>query len=304
MAVPKFQFFLKPLLELAGDGEEHSLAKARSVIAEQMNLSEDDLREVLPSGNQTRFDNRVAWAKSYLVQAKCLDSPRRGRFLITERGKELLGQGHEKINIEILSQFKEFVEFKTSRPEGNGPDPDSDSDDHDVTPEEALQKAYESIHGELASSILSRIISNSPRFFENLVVDLMISLGYGGSRSDAGRSVGKSGDEGIDGIIKEDKLGLDVIYLQAKRWEGSVGRPEIQKFVGALHGKRAKKGVFITTGSFSSDAHKYVESIDPKVILIDGARLSSLMIEHSLGVSINARYDIKKIDSDYFDEIE
>ena len=300
MAIPEFQSFLLPLLECAADGEEHSIAEARATIKERMQLPEEDLQELLPSGTQKRFDNRVAWAKSYLTQAKVLESPRRGHFQITDRGRELLKQGYKRISVAILNQYPEFVEFHA--PKHGQPNSLPMSDTQDETPEETLQKAYQSIRSDLASEILTRIKANSPEFFEGLVVDLMIALGYGGSRSDAGQSIGKSGDEGIDGIIKEDRLGLDVIYLQAKRWEGSVGRPEIQKFVGALQGKHAKKGVFISTGKFSPGAEKYVMAIDSKVILIDGMRLSELMIDYSIGVATAASYAIKKVDSDYFEE--
>lgn len=273
MAVPDFQSFFKPLLEIAADGKEHSIKEARELIATKMNISEEDVKELLPSGIQTKFDNRIAWAKSYFVQAKVLEAPRRAYFRITERGLELLKKGYERIDVKILNQYPEFVEFHTMKTA-----PSTDNGQQDTlpleTPEETLQKAYQNIRSDLSAEILEKIKSNSPQFFERLVVDIMVSLGYGGSRADAGKSIGQSGDEGIDGIIKEDRLGLDVIYLQAKRWDGTVGRPEIQKFVGALHGKRAKKGVFITTGRFSDDAVKYVESIDPKVILIDGRTLS------------------------------
>jgi len=170
------------------------------------------------------------------------------------------------------------------------------------TPEEILQKAYQNMRGELASDVLGRVKANSPNFFESLVVDLMVAMGYGGSRSDAGAAIGHAGDEGVDGIIKEDKLGLDTIYLQAKRWEGTVGRPEIQKFVGALHGKRAKKGVFITTGRFSEDAVEYIRNIDPKVILIDGRKLADFMIEYNVGITPMTVYEVKRVDSDYFAE--
>jgi restriction system protein len=301
MAVPDFQSFFKPLLEIAGDGKEHSMKEARELIAKRMNITEEDLKEILPSGTQTKFDNRIAWAKSYFVQAKVLESPRRGYFRITERGQDLLRKGHDRIDVKLLNQYPEFVEFHTVK---NAPTNDESQQDTLPleTPEETLQKAYQNIRNDLAAEILERIKVNSPQFFERLVVDIMVTLGYGGSRADAGKSIGQSGDEGIDGIIKEDRLGLDVIYLQAKRWDGTVGRPEIQKFVGALHGKRAKKGVFITTGKFSDDAIKYVESIDPKVILLDGRTLTELMIDFGLGMTTTAKYEIKRIDSDYFTE--
>jgi restriction system protein len=302
MGVPDFQSFFKPLLELAGDGEEHSVREAREVIARRMNLSEADLSELLPSGTQTKFDNRVAWAKSYFVQAKVLESTQRGYFRITDRGRELLAKGHSRIDIRILDQYSEFVEF-------HSPSRDNDSQHspeivptQTETPEEILQKAYQNIRNELGAELLNRVKSNSPRFFEALVVDLMIAMGYGGSKVDAGKALGQTGDEGIDGIIKEDRLGLDVIYLQAKRWDGTVGRPEIQRFVGALHGKRARKGVFITTGRFSEDAIDYVNNIEPKVSLIDGRNLANLMIDCNLGTTTAASYELKRIDSDYFGE--
>ncbi len=297
MPVPDFQSFFKPLLDFCSDGKEHSLREARDAIAKAMALPEEDMKELLPSGLQTKFDNRVAWARSYFVQAKVLEASRRGYFRITERGLKLHKEGHKRIDVKLLSRYPEFVEFhKTRVPKEEEPGQATE------TPEEALQKAYESIRGDLAGQILERISNNTPQFFERLVVDLMVAMGYGGSRVDAGKSIGGSGDEGIDGIIKEDRLGLDVVYLQAKRWNGTVGRPEVQKFVGALHGKRAKKGVFITTGKFSDDARKYVDTIDPKVILIDGRALCELMIDHGLGTTTTGTYLIKRIDSDYFAE--
>ena len=236
MAVPDFQSFFKPLLDLAADGKEHSIQEAREVIAKVMALPEADMKEPLPSGIQTKFENRVAWAKSYFIQAKVLESPRRSIFRITQRGMDLHKAGHKRIDNRILNQYPEFLEFHKVRATK-----EEEQEPSRETPEETLQKSYESIRGDLAGQIVQRIATNSPQFFERLVVDLMVAMGYGGSRTDAGKSIGGSGDEGIDGIIKEDRLGLDLVYLQAKRWEGAVGRPEVQKFVGALHGKRAKK---------------------------------------------------------------
>ena len=300
MSLPAFQSFFKPLLEMAVDGNVHTLQEAREIIAQKMVLSEEDLKELLPSGTQTKFDNRVAWAKSYFIQAKVLTGPKRGLFQITERGRELHSQKHDRISISILDQYPEFVEFHTVNRQSK--ESDAEQEIASQTPEELLQESFHSIHSDLANEILSRIKLNTPTFFEQLVVDLMIAMGYGGSRADAGKSIGQSGDEGIDGIIKEDKLGLDVIYLQAKRWEGTVGRPEIHKFVGALHGKRARKGVFITTGRFSEEAIQYVENIDPRVILIDGKLLANLMVDNNLGTATSTVYEVKRIDSDYFTE--
>jgi restriction system protein len=302
MSVPDFQSFFLPLLELAADDVEHTIGEAREYIAKIMMLPEADRRELLPSGTQTKFDNRVAWAKSYFIQARVLESTRRGYFKITGRGKELLALGLKRIDIKILNRYPEFMEFHSPKHAIPAETERAEKEQPSETPEETLQRAYQNIKNDLAAELLERIRKNTPTFFETLVVDLMLALGYGGSRIDAGQSVGQSGDEGIDGIIKEDRLGLDQVYLQAKRWEGTVGRPEIQKFVGALHGKRARKGVFITTGKFSDDAFRYVESIDPKVVLIDGRRLADLMIDNNVGVTETATYSIKRVDSDFFSE--
>jgi len=304
VAVPDFQSLMLPLLKLAADGQPHSLGEAREALATQFGLSDADRDEPLPSGNQSKFSNRVAWAKSYLQQAGLLTSPKRGYFQIGPRGEKVLMSPPGRIDIKFLEQYPEFVEFRTPKGEPStpaaafAPEELADSD----TPEEALETAHQKINATLATDVLSRVKTASPEFFERLVVELLLRMGYGGSRTDAGQAVGKSGDEGIDGIISEDRLGLDVVYLQAKKWDGTVGRPEIQKFVGALHGKRAKKGVFISTGSFSSEAVAYVEHIDPKVVLIDGKRLAQLMIDFEVGVATARTYQVKRVDSDYFEE--
>lgn len=300
MSVPGFQSFLRPLLELASDGNEHAMREAREIISRNLRLTEADLFDLVLGGTQPRFDNRVAWAKSYLLKAKCLEATKRAHFRITDRGQQLLLSCPGRIDLRTLEQYPEFIEFRTSTHD-NSISTEIISPSMAETPEELLQGSYQKIRNELASELLTRVKNNSPRFFELLVVDLLIAMGYGGSRADAGKALGQTGDEGIDGIIKEDRLGLDIIYLQAKRWEGTVGRPEIQKFVGALHGKRAKKGVFITTGKFSDDAHTYVDTIDPKVILIDGNRLASLMIDFNIGATTVTNYEVKKVDSDYFE---
>ncbi len=202
-----------------------------------------------------------------------------------------------------MEQYPEFIEFRRPKAAGDEPSTPTIPGATDVeTPEEALEAAHAKMRGTLASEVLGRVKTGSPEFFEKLVVELLLKMGYGGSRADAGQAVGKAGDEGIDGVISEDRLGLDIVYLQAKRWDGSVGRPEVQKFVGALHGKRAKKGVFITTGFFSSDAAAYVEHIDPKVVLLDGRRLAELMIDFEVGVTTARIYSVKRVDSDYFEE--
>lgn len=292
-----------PLLRIAGDGKEHPLADARGRLGEEFKLTQAEQDELLPSGRQSRFANRVAWAKVYLEQGGLLLSPRRGHFLISDRGREVLKAPPARIDIKFLGQYPEFIEFRTPKSEAEQPAAPVAPEAPDAeTPEEALEAAHARIETSLASEVLTRVKAGSPAFFERLVVELLLKMGYGGSRADAGQAVGKAGDEGIDGVISEDRLGLDIVYLQAKRWDGSVGRPEIQKFVGALHGKRAKKGVFITTGSFSSDAAAYVENIDPKVVLIDGRRLAELMIDFEVGITTARTFHVKRVDSDYFDE--
>jgi restriction system protein len=291
-----------PLLRIAGDGEEHALADARARLGSEFRLSQAEQEERLPSGRQSRFANRVAWAKVYLEQGGLLLSSRRGHFLISDRGREVLKAPPLRIDIKFLEQYPEFVEFRTPKSEPHPAGPNVSAAGDAETPEEALEAAHAKMRASLAAEVLARVKAGSPGFFERLVVELLLKMGYGGSRADAGQAVGKAGDEGIDGVISEDRLGLDIVYLQAKKWDGCVGRPEIQKFVGALHGKRAKKGVFITTGSFSSEAVMYVEHIEPKVVLLDGRRLAELMIDFELGVTTARTYHVKRVDSDFFDE--
>jgi len=302
MSVPDFQSVFVPLLKFASDGKEHTIREAREQIAREMELTQEDLAEKISSG-QGKFENRVHWAKAYFIQAGILASPKRGSLIITERGKELLSENHKRISIKELKRYPEFVKFQTPSGKANVFVMDNVViENANETPDEILEHSYQRIYNSLATELLARIKSNTPEFFENLVIDLMIKLGYGGSREEAGQSVGKVGDGGIDGIIKEDKLGLDMIYLQAKKWDSSVGRPDIQGFVGALHGKRARKGVFITTGTFSKAAIEYANSIETKVILIDGELLVKYMIDYNLGVSTVKTFLIKSIDSDYFTE--
>jgi restriction system protein len=301
MPVPDFQSLMSPLLKLAGDGREHALAEVREVLAQEFNLSDADREELLPSGRQSKFANRVAWAKVYLQQAGLLKSPKRAHFQITPRGAEVLESPPNRVDLKFLEQYPEFVVFRTPKAEPAVPDTQRQEEEPE-SPEEALETAHLKMRAGLASELLNRVKAAPPKFFEQLVVELLIKMGYGGSRKDAGQAIGRAGDEGVDGIISEDRLGLDIVYLQAKKWEGTVGRPEIQKFVGALHGKRAKKGVFITTGTFSSEATEYAAHIDPKVVLIDGRYLAELMIDFDLGVNTVTVYQLKRVDSDYFEE--
>jgi restriction system protein len=301
--IPDFQTLMLPLLRLASDGEEHGLHDAREVLAREFRLTDTERAALLPSGRQAVFDNRVAWAKVYLQRAGVLDSPRRACFRISDRGRDVLRDPPDRITVKYLERFPEFIDFRYAAKERKETsEPSGVVAEDGETPEETLETAYQRLRGDMAAELLRRVKGSSPQFFERLVVEVLLSMGYGGSRKEAGEAIGRAGDEGIDGIINEDRLGLDVIYLQAKKWDGTVGRPEIQKFVGALHGKRAKKGIFITTGAFSSEAVQYVAAIDPKVVLIDGQQLAGLMIDFNVGVSPVASYEIKRIDSDYFGE--
>jgi restriction system protein len=290
-----------PLLRLLKDGREHYLGEVVSSLADEFKLSPEEREQLLSSGQQTVIRNRAGWARTYLKKAGLLESPRRGYFRITERGQSVLSSKPVRIDVKYLEQFPEFVAFRELRHERQEEDPPPITHT-DATPEEALEGAYLRLRLDLESDLLEQVKAASPSFFERLVVELLVRMGYGGTLRDAGQAVGKSGDGGIDGIIKEDRLGLDVIYIQAKRWEATVGRPEIQKFAGALQGHRARKGVFITTSAFSSDAQEFASRIDSKIVLIDGPALAKYMIDHNIGVSPVRSYEVKKIDSDYFGE--
>ncbi len=303
MPVPDFQSLMLPVLKCVADGREHTTKEVRQMMAERLKLSDEDLAELLPSGNQSTFDNRAGWAMTYLKKSGLLKSPKRAIVRITDRGKEVLQQNPEKIDMKFLEQYEEYQEFKALRHDKSRTVPvtGKDTSSPDLTPEETLENSYQDLRNQLADELLERVKQCPPEFFEKLVVHLLVAMGYGGSRSDAGRAVGKSGDGGIDGIIKEDRLGLDVVNIQAKRWQNTVGRPDIQAFVGSLAGSRAKKGVFITTSQFSGEARDYVNFIEQKVVLIDGEQLAQLMIDFDIGVSKEAEYVVKKIDFDYFE---
>lgn len=302
MPIPNFQSVMLPLMKFSCDEKEHNLPELVEHLAKVFNLSEDEQNELLPSGKEPIFRNRIAWAKAHLLKAGLLSSPRRSIFKISERGKEVLDENPEVIDQAFLRRFPEYIEFTRSTKK-NESDTKSGKEEHpsDVTPEEKLEYAYQEIQNSLAVELLEKVKCSPSDFFERLVIDLLVKMGYGGSFRDAGRATRKVKDEGIDGVIKEDKLGLDMIYVQAKKWEGSVGRPELQKFVGALAGQGAKKGIFITTSVFSNDALNYTPKNDTKIVLIDGKRLSEYMIEYNVGVSMTKSFELKKIDSDYFE---
>lgn len=305
MAIPDYQAFMLPLLRHLGDNQEQHVRALYEVLSDEFCLTQDDRAELLPSGGQPVVENRIGWAKTYLKKAGLVESPKRGVVRITARGREVLAQNPVRVDNVFLKQFDEFQKFHV-QPKKKGyfaPNMDAvQTDATDATPTEAIEIAHLQLRNELASELLETIKSGSPAFFERLVVDLMIKMGYGGSRREAGEATKLSGDGGVDGIIREDRLGLDTIYLQAKRWEGVVDRPEIQKFAGALQGFRAKKGVFITTSHFSKGAQEFVNNIESKIVLIDGDRLAELMIDYGVGVTTRQVFEVKQLDSDYFAE--
>lgn len=302
MAIPDYQTCMLPFLRHLADGADHTLRDTEESLAQHFRLTPAERAERLPSGQQAVFRNRVGWARTYLKKAGLLESPKRAVFRITERGMTTLASNPERIDVKVLEQFPEFIEFRdASRSEG-GATAAGELPPATTTPEESIELAHQSLREQLAAELLRRILGCSPTFFEQLVVELLVKMGYGGSRKDAGERIGQTGDDGIDGIIKEDRLGLDTLFIQAKRWQGPVGRPEIQKFVGALQGQRAKKGVFITTSNYTAEATDYAGRIDTKVVLIDGKQLAGLMIDFDVGVAPAATYTVKRIDSDYFED--
>lgn len=303
MAIPTYEECMLPLMKIAEDGKEHLFKETIDTLITRFNLTDEEKQQLLPSGSAFVINNRIGWARTYLTKAGLLLKTRRGYFQISEEGKEFLKRNPHFINTKMLSDYDSFNEFQSIKERDTSDyDKKINKEEQNITPHELLESGYLSIKNELSSELLSMIKNISSSRFEKLVVDLLVKMGYGGSIKEAATVVGKSGDEGIDGIIKEDKLGLDVIYIQAKKWEGNVGRPEIQKFAGALLGKKAKKGIFITTSNFTNEAREYVTDIDAKIILLDGRQLTELMIENDLGVSTQDIYTIKRIDSDYFEE--
>ncbi|QAR32744.1 restriction endonuclease [Geovibrio thiophilus] len=300
MSVPSYDKIMYPLLKLIEDKQEHTVKELLPELSAYFALSEADLTLTLPSNKIPMFYHRAQWAKTYLSKAKLIDVTRRGYFRITDRGIKTLKEQKGYISKDYLMKFPEFAEFVS--PSKKNDVQEIAEDDTSFTPSEQFQSAYKDLRNTLISDLQEQISKCTPSFFEQLVVDVLLGLGYGGSVEDAGRAIGRSGDEGIDGIIKEDILGLDEIYIQAKKWEGKVGRPEIQKFAGALLGKKAHKGVFITTSEFSAEAVRYAENLERKVVLIDGRKLAELMVKHNIGVSVKDTYEIKEIDTDYFNE--
>lgn len=305
MPMPTHYDLMQPLLQIIADGRTWTSSAIRSELSSRLNLSEEELQQLLPSGRMTTFASRVHWAKTYLEKAGAVESPARGEVRITERGRMLLQQG--PVHRKTLQQFDEFVEWKQRSRQR--PDPASNGNvatvetlgSSEAAPEESIESAHNEHRSALEDEILEAIKAGSPALLERIVVELLVALGYGGA-GDSGKHLGRSGDGGVDGVIWEDKLGLDLIYVQAKRWQNTVGRPEIQAFSGSLDGFRARKGVFITTSTFTREARDYVGSIEKKIVLIDGHELARLLFDTELGVSTERTYAVKRLDSDYFAE--
>lgn len=291
---------MHPVMVQIQDGRDHAFKDIVGQLATEFSLTEEELRKQLPSGRALLFYNRVAWAKTHLRMAGLVEGTARGILRITERGKKVLKDNKGRIDLAVLWKQPGYESARLRKKEGVDVAPTAAADNQ--TPEEQIEESYQAIRESLGSELLQRLKAGSPAFFERVVVELLVKMGYGGTRKDAGEAVGRSGDEGVDGTIKEDRLGLDTIYIQAKRWEGNVSRPEIQKFVGALQGFRAMKGIFITTSSFTKEAEDYAGKIDSKIVLIDGERLWNLMLDFGIGVTAVATYEIQRVDNDYFEE--
>ncbi|MDY0222832.1 MAG: restriction endonuclease [Desulfobacterium sp.] len=303
--IPKYEEIMLPFLKYLSDEKEHSLSETHDALAKEFKLTDDELRELLPSGQQPIFRNRLGWARTYLKKADLLTSPKRAHFKISDTGLALLNKNPTEITSKFLTRYDDFLEFQSIKKTkaNKNIDPKIQIDDAtDQTPEESLEYAYQKLHFALSKELLSIVKTCTPSFFEKLVIDLLITMGYGGSRKEAGKAMGKSGDGGIDGIINEDKLGLDIIYLQAKKWDNPVPAKEIRDFTGALASKKAKKGIFITTSSFPKSVYEFARQVEYKIILIDGERLTNLMIEHNVGLSTVSTYHVKTINTDYFEE--
>jgi len=300
--IPDFQTIMLPLLQFIGKNDEVSMKIIKEGMIKYFSISKSEQEQKTPNGKQFLYYNRIAWAISYLRMGELIFSPLRGVYKISNDGKKVLNNPPEKITIKYLKNNDKFSKNINSGKNKKETLDDKEQEISEKTPDEIFESSYEQIIDNLKIQLMQKIGECSPYYFENIVMDLLLKMGYGGSDIENGEVTKKSSDEGIDGIIKEDKLGLDKIYIQAKKWEKQIGRPDIQKFVGALQGKRAKKGVFITTSEFSKDAYDYVNNLDVTVILIDGEKLSQYMVENELGISLKNTYKVYSIDNDYFEE--
>lgn len=302
MAIPGFQDFMLPVIRIAEELGPIHKSRYDDIIADRLGLTTEDRSELLPSGGQTTYQNRIGWAVSYLTKALVLERPARATVQITDRGRSLLADAPERVDLAYLMRYPEFKKYRETYRTRSSQVDELVEDEEDISPMEQLEKAYTRLRNELASELLDLVMKAPPEFFERLVVEVLVAMGYGGTLKDAGTAVGKTNDGGIDGVIKEDRLGLDSIYIQAKRWENPVQRPVLQGFAGALMGQNASRGVFITSSDFTSGARDYVKSINTKIVLINGQELADLMIEYGVGVIDEQTYRVKRVDPEYFGE--
>jgi restriction system protein len=305
MPIPDYQTLMLPVLRLLHDKEDHTLRAVEASMADAFQLTQSERQEMLPSGTQRVLINRVGWSLSYLTKAGLTERVGRGRYRIAPKGVEILQAGIDRIDAPYLRDLGGYSLIKTGKPkdeEGSGPALEPEPPESLLTPEEQMETGYQSARQQLSDEIRERLRAVSPSRFEQLVVDLLVAMGYGGASGEAGQVIGKTGDDGIDGVIKEDKLGLDHVYIQAKRWESNVPRPIVQAFAGSLEGQRTRKGVMITTSDFTKEAQDYVKRIEKRIVLINGELLANYMIDHQIGVATVKTYELKRIDNDYFEE--
>lgn len=303
-SIPQYHTLMLPLLKVMGGGSELTTNQMRDAVADHLGLSAEALSQRLPSGTQTAFDNRMGWARTYLFKAGLIERPRRATYVISQSGKDLLSNPPAAIDAEFLRSYEQFNDFISTTKNGKQELIESSDIDDDLTPEEQIEKGVRRIQRELQDEVLDRVRQLPPEGFEQLVLRLLVGMGYGGSMEDV-QGVARGADGGVDGVVNQDHLGLDRIYIQAKRWEGSVGRPVIQGFVGALAGVGASKGVIMTTSTFAQPAQEYVKTLtDRRIILVDGKRMSELMLKHGIGVSTKQTFVIQRMDEDFFLELE
>lgn len=299
MAVPDYQTLMLPIVRMTGDGQDHRISNLVEALCAEFRLTEEDLDQRLASGQRTIY-NRTHWAVTYLTKARVLERLGRGTVRITDRGQQVLADPPTRIDVKYLARFPESVAFRSR---SVVPMADHQEPSGNETPDELLDATYTTIRRSVEADLLDRMLAAPPDFFEQLVIDLLVAMGYGGSKAGASRRVGRTGDDGIDGVIDEDKLGLDAVYIQAKRWDPShpVRRPDVQGFAGSLEGQRAGKGVFITTSRFTDDAREYVGRISKRIVLLDGQALARLMYDHGIGVRDHRQYQVRRVDAAYFE---
>ena len=306
MTIPDFQSMMRPVLAFHADGMPHPSAEVRDAVAREFGVTDEDRLVLLPSGRSSKYSNRVAWAVTHMAHAHLLERPKRGTTQITERGRQVLDAHPDRIDMSVLGQFPEYVAFRSPKQRhiASNTDVIAKEPTQELSPSEAITEVIDEAHSTIAGDLLARILKLPPAFLERLVLTLLVRMGYGGLEHET-EHLGRPGDEGLDGVIRQDPLGLDVVYIQAKRYapDRTVGRQDIQAFVGALHGQQASRGIFITTSSFSAGAKDYADRVNARIVLIDGQELTRLMVDHNCGVSIEDTFVLKQVDEDFFEDV-